>query len=481
MEYNSIILRYGEIGLKSERSRKFFEKIYTQTIEEALKKHNFSHFRIIPYGKRFTIHINQAQDCLDLLSRIPGIQSLSPSFYFEFKDEEDLKNQILNFCKPLIEDKTFRVTIKRVGNHDFSSMQLSADLGEILLPFSKGVSMREADINLHLEIRRNLVYIYTKSITCVGGLPPTSAGRVLSLFSGGIDSPVAVYEMLKRGCAVDFIYINMLGDAPFDEIAKVYNHLFQNYIFGYVPKFYVVDAFDLVNEIKDKVDSSLRQILLKIIFYKISTIIAKKNKHLALITGEALSQKSSQTLQSLSVINSQTDVLVLRPLIGLDKIEIIKIARELKTFELSEHVKEYCSLSDGPVTTNPPKSVLNKFPNLDELIQKSCKEVLIFRGEIELSKENNQNQNISKETAIIVDIREENKRQLEKINSNITYEYPEIFHHFDEFDKTKKYIILCDHGLRSFDVANKLNKEGFIAKSVSLKQFLGENIPSCSK
>ena len=475
MENNSILLRYGEVGLKSDRNRAFFEKLYLRAIRESLKKHEFLDFQIISYGKRFVIHHNYSNKILPILQKIPGIQSISPAFHFLFKTQQEIISELIPLSKPLIENKTFRITTRRVGKHDFKSMDLSMNLGKELEKFNTKVDLTNPDVTLFIEIRDEHCYFYTEDFSGVGGLPPTSAGKVLCLFSGGIDSPVAAYQMLKRGCSVDFIYINMLGDAPFNEIAKVYNELIDNYVYGYTPKFHVINAAEIVEKIKSDVDDSLRQIFLKIIFYKIAEKIAIKNKHLAIVTGEALSQKSSQTVASLGVINSQINTLVLRPLLGYDKIEITKIARELNTLVLSEKVKEYCNLSEGPVTTTPTQDVLTKFPDLSKEIELACEDEIVFKGKLDLVEEKIEFDEKDFKKPLIVDIRSQTDTKNQPIEANIRIEYPEIFHHFEEFKKEEDYIIVCEYGLRSFDVASRLRKEGIRAISKSFKQFLNVN------
>lgn len=471
MEYNSIILRYGEVGIKSDRNRKYFETLYLSAINQALN--NFKDVKIISFGKRFIIHHPESYKFISILKKIPGIQSFSPAKHFTFSTKDDLIKNINNLTHENLKNKTFRVTTKRTGKHDFSSMQLSADIGEELLPYAKNVDLINPQVHIYIEIRDNNAYLYTESFNSVGGLPPASAGRVLCLFSGGIDSPVAAYEMLKRGCSVDFLYINLLGDSPFDEVAKVYNELISNYVYNYVPKFYVVDAENLVDLLKKEVPGTLRQIFLKIIFYKIGELVANKFKQLALVTGEALSQKSSQTVESLAVINSQINFLVLRPLIGLDKIEITKIARELNTFSFSEKVKEYCSLSEGPVTTNPTKHVLTKLPVLN--FEKNIHNLIIFKGLIPIDEKNNVSE--------LNDFKIINLSNIE-IENSIKESYPEILYKLDSFSNKEKYLILCNYGFRSKDVANHFNKKNIFAKSMSItkyKENTQEKIISCKK
>jgi len=469
MEFNSIILRYGEVALKSDKSRAFFEKKYIQAIKDSLK--SYKDVKIKSYGKRFILLFDEEIDknVISILQKIPGIQSFSLAHFHKFQQEEDLRNYLINLTKPLIQNKTFRITTRRIGKHTFSSMDFSMNLGKELEPFSNGVNLNHPQINIQVEIRETEAYIYTESIEGMGGLPPATAGKVLALFSGGIDSPVAAYQMLKRGCSVDFIYINLLGDAPFTELAKVYNHLIHNYAKLYVPKLYVVDAAEIVKQIKSDVDSSLRQIFLKIIFYKISQQIAK-GKYDAIVTGEALSQKSSQTLKSLAVIDSQSTMLTLRPLLGMDKTEIVEIARQIETFDLSEKVKEYCNLSEGPVSTNPSLDILNKFPDLTNEIQQACENHLLFKGEIEIIE-----QEIQLNNPKIISI-----CQTKKIDADYQEEYPQILDKLDSFPKDQDYLIICDFGVRSFDVANKFRKLGINANSQSIKQYLKEP-SSCFK
>lgn len=471
MQYNSILLRHGEMGLKSERNRAFFEKQYVRAIRDALNRNNITSYNIASIGQRFFITCDSIDKILPILKNIPGIQGYSPSFVFSFDDKEDLLKKAADISTPFVKNKIFRVRARRAGVHKFSSMEIARELADCVFDASAGVNLKEPEVTVSLEVRNKRCFIFTESFKAIGGLPPTSAGHALALFSGGIDSPIAVYHMLKRGVAVDFLFINMMGDASFEEVAKVYNYMVNKFVFGYKPKLYVFDAQPIVKKLREDVNDSLRQIALKIVYYKIAEKIAINNNHVALITGEALSQKSSQTLGSLRVINSQVDIPVLRPLIGADKIDIMELAREIGTLSLSESVKEYCNLAEGPVTTNPNMLVLKSIPDYSESINKGLEYLTVLKGAVSLNDKDDIP--VDDKKALVVDLRVPAAIEKLPVDSFKAIQYPEVLDHLDEFTKDDEYIFICNYGVRSVDVATRLQKEGIAAKGVSVKKYLG--------
>lgn len=471
---NCVILRYGEIGLKSARKRVVFERFYIDALKEALDRNGFKDYLIRNLGGRFTIEHELAENIVNIVKNVPGVQSVSPSFKLEFSSKEDLIMKIKGNARSLVEGKTFRIVVKRTGNHDFSSMDLARDIGSSLYEFSKGVKMDKPDVEISIEVRKDEAYIYTKSIEAIGGLPPRSAGKFLCLFSGGIDSPVAAYKIIKRGAKADFLFINLVGEKALYDVAQIYNYLCSQYVFGYEPKLFVVDGREIVAKIKDEVNDNLRQIALKIFFYKMAEKIADMNHHWAIVTGETLSQKSSQTVESLSVIQSQVKALVLRPLITYDKIEIMKIARKIGTMGASEKITEYCNLSEGPVSTAPSMLVLKKIPSFDEEIKKAVETMYTYKGIAEVSPTEEKDICDMKDAKIVYI---SNKMQND-IDADMSYSYPDILNHIDSLDHKEKYLFVCDHGITSESVAFLLRKKGISAKGMSLKEF--KNAP-CSR
>src|SRR3989344_3435961 len=194
---DSILLRYGEVGLKAEKKRRVMERCYIDAIADALKRNKIEGAKILNKGKRFVIE-GPVDQMIEPLTRVPGIQSFSPAYKIIFKTKEDLMANVVMISISLVKGKTFRIEATRVGEHAFTSMDLHKEIGALLLPHAKGVDLSHPQVTVNLEIRHQECFLFTESIQGLGGLPPQTSGEVLCLFSGGIDSPVAALQLLKR-------------------------------------------------------------------------------------------------------------------------------------------------------------------------------------------------------------------------------------------------------------------------------------------
>ncbi len=466
-----ILLRYGELGLKSKRTRPRLEKNYLRIIKDALKRTGFDDFRIDNFGGRFVLFIADADKTIDVLKRVPGIQSLSPAQTINFSDENDLISKANKLVKNVIVGKTFYIKAKRIGKHKFSSMDITKKLGSKLFNKSKGVDATNPEVKIFLEIRDEKCFLFTKTYTGVGGLPLDTVNKVLCLFSGGIDSPVAAVKMLKRGCKVDFLFVNLVGEKLLRDVSKIYNFLITNYSFGYSPKIFIVDGKALVNKIKKDVPDSIRQIAYKIALYKIGELISKKNDYLCLVGGESLSQKSSQTLKSLLFIEKQADISMLRPLLTFDKIQITVIAKNIGTLSMSEKIKEYCGLSDGPVTTAPDEKCLKKIPSFEKEIDFAVTNMNVIKGLILL--DTSEKTDIPKINNVIgVDIRSEIIQKKIPLKTDKQIPYSEVIDRLDEFSKEKSYVLICEFGVRGEDIASELRSKGIKAAGVDMEDYV---------
>lgn len=464
---NCILLRYGEVGLKSKRTRSHIERSYVLAIKDALKRNNYKNFKIDNLGGRFVVYVEK--EATNILKRVAGIQSLSPAKRFSFKTKKDIIEKAAKLGKKIVKNKRFAVKVKRVGAHDFDSINLAKEIGSALYDYSKGVDLTTPEATIFLEVRNNDCFFYIEIIKGVGGLPLNKSDKVLCLFSGGIDSPVAAFEMIKRGCKVDFLLVNLVGEEYLSDVSKIYNFLSARYAFGYTTKIFVVDGRSIVKKLRSKTPDSLRQIAFKIVLYKIGEWIAEKYDYLALAGGESLSQKSSQTLRSLMFIEKQVNISMLRPLLTFDKIDIIKIARELNTFSMSEKIKEYCNLSEGPVTTAPRDEDIKKIPDLEKEIKKAVNNVSITKGL--LSIEEPESLKLEKEV-ISVDLREKNIVKKKPLKTDLDIPYSEIFDKLNEFKQKKSYILICEFGVRSEDVAFELRKKGIKVAGTSIANYI---------
>lgn len=333
---DAIGLGYGELALKG-KNRGTFENNIKNRILNKIKKYDAE--LVNDMSKLYIYLDNNAKEILEEIKKVFGINNINLSVKCE-TNEKDIKNKILEIANDVYEKgaRTFKVEVNR-GNKKFekNSMEFAKDLGAHILINSKfeKVSMRNPDVLFSLDIREK-TYIYTEKIQTYGGLPLGSAGRGLVLISGGIDSPVASFMMCKRGLKLDFVTFHSF---PFtsekalikiEELVKILSE------YNLKANFYSMNILKIQQEINAKTDKSYATILTRRAMMRLAQKIAKNYGLNALVTGESLGQVASQTLEGLNATNAVVeDLVVFRPLIGMDKLEIIEIAREIGTYEKS--------------------------------------------------------------------------------------------------------------------------------------------------
>ncbi len=332
-----ILIHYGEIGTKG-KNRAVFENCLIRNISKALGECAKKIRR--EYGRIIVFEENGKEEIKRKLEKIPGIENFS--FARETKlDIEDIKRRALEVAKGK-KFTTFKISTKR-GNKDFpySSMQVNEIVGEeIRKKLRKKVDLENAELTIFIEIGSKNAYIYTEKCEGIGGLPVGVEGKVISLLSGGIDSPVASWLMMKRGCNVIFVhfYNEKLVAKPnkAEEIVKKLNESQLESIAYYIP------FADLQYEIIKEVPAKYRMIVYRRFMAKIANEIASIEKAKAIVTGDSLGQVASQTLENLLCIYDASSLPVLSPLIGFDKKEIIEMAKKIGTYEISIKPYEDC-------------------------------------------------------------------------------------------------------------------------------------------
>ena len=366
---NTILIRYGEIFLKGN-NRGYFESALAKNIRTALE--NFK-FKFVRAQNRFLLEdYDEAYetDIIDKLTKIFGIHSVSVAVKVKSTEEELEKAAVL-----LMKDKsgTFRVTVNRADKKiQKSSMELAARLGGAVLESNPNltVNLHVFDTDLYVDIRENgLSYLFTDKIMGAGGMPVGTAGAGMVLLSGGIDSPVAAYMMAKRGLKLHAIHFH---SAPYtSEMAKQkvvdLAGIVKNYSGPIV--LHVIPFTDVQLKIHEKCPAELMITIMRRFMMRIAERIAKANSCGALITGESLGQVASQTMESITVTNGVIeDLPVFRPLIGMDKTEIMDIARNIDTYDTSILPYEDCCtvfLPKNPVIRPKLETVLKAEAKLD--------------------------------------------------------------------------------------------------------------------
>lgn len=366
---NTILIRYGEIFLKGN-NRGYFESALAKNIRTALE--NFK-FKFVRAQNRFLLEdYDEAYetDIIDKLTKIFGIHSVSVAVKVKSTEEELEKAAVL-----MMKDKsgTFRVTVNRADKKiQKSSMELAAQLGGAVLESNPNltVNLHVFDTDLYVDIRENgLSYLFTDKIMGAGGMPVGTAGAGMVLLSGGIDSPVAAYMMAKRGLKLHAIHFH---SAPYtSEMAKQkvvdLACIVKNYSGPIV--LHVIPFTYVQLKIHEKCPAELMITIMRRFMMRIAERIAKANSCGALITGESLGQVASQTMESITVTNGVIeDLPVFRPLIGMDKTEIMDIARNIDTYDTSILPYEDCCtvfLPKNPVIRPKLETVLKAEAKLD--------------------------------------------------------------------------------------------------------------------
>jgi thiamine biosynthesis protein ThiI len=347
--FDTVIVRFGELTLKSDRIRRKFLDILKRNIFHFLEGLDF---QIREERGRFFVDTESIEDVSNRLSKIFGIVSVSPAA----KIRADL-DKIADFCVKVAKihnfsGKSFAVrVVKRLGEHDFSSMDLANIVGERILNTlpDATVDLGNPDFEVFIEVRDNDAYVFMEKIEGLGGLPLGSEGRLVSLFSGGIDSPVAAFLMMKRGCFCNLLYFD---NSPFTDETTFKRALDTTKVLKqYAPRIrlYVVKHGESLENFIKNAPRWFTCILCKRLMYKVAEKVCLKTGAKGIVTGESIGQVASQTLENISVINQATNLPILRPLIGLDKREIEDIARKIGTYEPSHKRVRSCSaFPQGP-------------------------------------------------------------------------------------------------------------------------------------
>lgn len=371
---NVAVVHYGEVGIKG-KNREFFERKLIETIKRAtgVKVRR-------KYGR---IEVEYREGLESRLSKIPGIRYFGVGFKTDL-DLESIKKAALEVLPDNFE--TFKVDTSR-SNKSFpmNSVEVNRKVGAFIVENTgKKVDLTNPDVTVWIEICEKEAYVYSKRYEGIGGLPVGVAGRVVALISGGIDSPVAAFMAMKRGCevvAVHFFNQTMHSTKVREKIRILAEKLaeYQGYM-----KLYMVPFKDVQFEIINRVPPRLRMVVYRRSMMRMANLIAEKEGCKAVITGDSLSQVASQTLDNINVIYSASKLAVLPPLIGMDKEEIVVLAKRIGTYEISILPYEDCCsfmVAQHPETRAKIGEVV-KYEDFEELERKAVEdsEVLEVEG-----------------------------------------------------------------------------------------------------
>jgi len=363
-----VIRPSGEITLKASRARRRFQEVLRNNISAALKARDLQ-CKLRMNGARILLSTDLGAAASHVLPKVFGISSFAVVEATTSCDLDAIVSDGEAAFAEAVRGKSFAVRAKRSGNGKdrmgFTSVDIAQRLGAALNQYGS-VNLDSPDVAVQVEAETTQVRMYTNRHAGPGGLPLGVQGRALALLSGGFDSAVAAWRLMRRGVATDFLFCNLGGSAYERMVLQVAKVLVELWAHGQRPKFFVVDFNPVVDELRTKVRETYLQVALKWQMYRTAELIAVEEGHDVIITGEAIGQVSSQTLRNLASIDTATTVPVMRPLIAHDKHEIIAEAEHIGTAPLSARVREYCELSDArPITAASTARVNDEIRKLD--------------------------------------------------------------------------------------------------------------------
>lgn len=367
-----ILIKYGELTTKKGNRNLFINKLYSN-MKNILKGHKVD---VQITRDRMYVRTNEDIDEISLkISKVFGIHALDVAYKLP-ADEDAIKELALKLIT--LDSKTFKVETKRADKtFPTGSMEFNRIIaGHILKNTGLKVDVHNPDLRLKIEIRRDGAYVYTKEIKGAGGYPVGIQGKGLLMLSGGIDSPVAGYLALKRGVDIEGIYFDSpphTSKEAKDKVIELANII--NSYSGNV-KLHVIPFTEIQETIYKEADNSYMITMMRRMMYRISEKVAHKTGCKIIVNGESIGQVASQTLDSISVINSVTTMPVIRPVATLDKLEIIKIAEKIGTYDTSILPFEDCCtifLPKNPVIAPKMNKCLEfeKKVNYDDLIERA--------------------------------------------------------------------------------------------------------------
>ncbi|MFX1535279.1 MAG: tRNA uracil 4-sulfurtransferase ThiI [Promethearchaeota archaeon] len=375
-------MHYSELALKGE-NRPYFERMLVNNIKERIEPHITKIKRY--YGRLVAFlkpqDIQKQIELQKWLKKIPGIANFSFAISCAL-DLEEIKTQLLKIAEVYPPKASFKIAARRsFKQFPYTSMELNKELGEIILSKHKSkVDLSGPDRTYFVEITEHHAFLYIEKHNGLGGLPVGVSGRVLAFLSGGIDSPVACYRMMKRGCSIILLHFcnNRTGlKEKIHQLAKTLNS-YQTPL-----KLYIIPFEKIQQQIIAFIPAKYRMITYRRFMFEIGNIIAKKENIKAFATGDSVGQVASQTLENLNVIWNTASLPVLAPLIGLDKEEIVREATQIGTYELSIlPYSDCCSflVDPHPETKGDLKTIENLEAQLDltDYIKKAINEAEVY-------------------------------------------------------------------------------------------------------
>ncbi|HEY0513667.1 MAG TPA: THUMP domain-containing protein [Thermoanaerobaculia bacterium] len=473
MSDSLLILRLsGDFYTKARRTRMRFLRRLTANLEAALKLHGIP-FRLEPTWSRLYLETPTPGVAAEVVARVFGVQSVSEVERRSWTALEDLVATGVEIFGEAVRGKSFAVRASRRGKRDqigFDSAMVERALGRALLDAGAGrVNLSAPEVTAHVELEPGSAHLFFDKVRGHGGLPIGVEGRAIALVSGGFDSAVASWLLSKRGVQLDYVFCNLGGAAHRLGVLKVMKVFAERWSYGYSPRLHEVDLSPLVVELREEVKPQNWQIVLKRLILRAGAAVAHRGGRLALVTGDAIGQVSSQTLQNLAVISQASPAVpVLRPLLGFNKEEILDLARRIGVYELSAAVAEYCDLMPSKPNTRAA---------LDDVLRDEARLDLDLLDRLVDSRHRYDLRRIDPEAlsspvpevaevppgATVIDLRSAAAYRGWHYPGALHLDFPHALAAYRSFARDRAYVLVCEVGLKSAHLAEAMREAGFEA------------------
>jgi len=454
----------SDLTTKADKTRRRFLRILIANLRDAFQAEGLT-ASVDPGWVRVLVTCDDAR-AADVARRVFGVHSVSPVEEIAPGSLEELVDRAAAFFEPHMRGKTFAVRARKATPVAYRSHDIEVELGAKLAPHGK-VQLVNPQVTCSVEVRDKHTYLFHDSYAGWRGLPGGTEGRAVALVSGGFDSAVAAWMMLRRGVALDYVFCRLGGPTHQFGALRVMQIVGERWSYGDTPRIHVVPFEDVVHQIRSAARPALWQLVLKRLMYRTAAAVARERHGQAIVTGEALGQVSSQTLRNLRALDGRLPLPVLRPLLGMDKEEIIDRAREIGTYEVSATVQEYCDIvPERPSTSADPRSLAHD----EDKVEFDLPAILSQRRVLELRKIPVSELSLP-DYEIDVIPPDAEVLDLRGLHAYRAWHYPGALHLdvgqalqiLDKLDRSKTFVAYCEIGLKSAHLAYRMRQEGLDA------------------
>jgi thiamine biosynthesis protein ThiI len=469
-----VLLRYsGDLTTKAPATRRRFVDQLLRNLRDAIASEGAT-VKLRPTRDRIFAEVSPP-GAAPVLARVFGVQSLSIVEARPWQSMQDLVDAGVMLFTDAVAGKRFAVRARRVGERSqipIDSGELERTLGAELYPGAAGVDLGNPEVAVRIEVMPREAYFFTQTLRGRGGLPLGAESNAVALASGGFDSVVAAWQLLKRGVELDYVLCNLGGRSQQVEALRVLKQVADRWSYGTRPRLHVVDFDPVSQDIQKHTQMRYWQVVLKRMMLRAGESVAKDRGGLAIVTGDAVGQVSSQTLQNLNTISEVTSMPLLRPLVGSNKEEILTIARDIGTFDASSQVNEYCAIVPSkPATHATLPAVLSEESRLDfELLERALAERSIFdmrRLDLAAFELPELRTDRVPEGATLLDLRSKAAFASWHYPDSLNLEFSNALRAFEHFDRKQAYVLVCEFGLKSAHLADLMRRDGFEASHFS--------------